>query len=848
MSSMVILKAAWSRVRAPITALSALALALALGAGSALAVDGDLDPTFGGDGKVTTAFFQAAQSGAVVYAIAVQTDGKIVAAGSASDGANNNAQFALARYNADGGLDTTFSGDGKLTTEIFGGQDYAYAVAVQADGKIVAAGSANINAASSFTVFALVRYNANGSLDTTFGSGGIVSTDFFGFTNAATSLALQADGKIVVAGIAHDGVADRFALARYNVNGSLDTAFGTGGKVSTSFFGFGDGARAVALQADGKIVAVGDAYPGGANTQFALARYNADGSLDASFGTGGKVTTDFFGANDFGISVALLAGGKIMAAGNASVPGTGIDHVALARYNADGSLDATFGAGGKTTAEFSSAFVRRWSAVAQADGKIVATSWGVDSASGFDHFLLVRFDTNGNLDSTFSGDGRLTTTFLGSQNQAYAIAVQANGKIVAAGSAFDPSTSAGQFALARYQADGNATPGVTLSSVSLSPTSVTGGNASNGTVTLSAAPSADTSVTLTSNNGAVTLPSRVTVAAGTIAASFTVTTSTVTTSTTATISATSAGVTQTAVLTVNPAAPAPPPAAPSLISPAVGATVAQPITFDWSDVAGAMTYEIQIDDSSIIAAPFRANQIVNVSQVTITGLPAQRLWWRVRGINAAGVAGAFSSTRRFSAQAAPAPASLSAVSVNPTSVVGGNSSTGTVTLTAAAPTGGAVVTLSDNSAAATLPTSVTIAAGATNATFTVTTNAVTTATTATITGSFGGVTQTATLTVNSAATGTLPAPSLLSPAADARFAPGTSIAFDWSDVTGAASYTIEIDDTSPIAAPLTRAATVTASAYTTNTLPTARMWWRVRANDASGNPGAWSPERRFEIK
>ncbi len=290
----------------------------------------------------------------------------------------------------------------------------------------------------------------------------------------------------------------------------------------------------------------------------------------------------------------------------------------------------------------------------------------------------------------------------------------------------------------------------TLSTVALSPTSVVGGNSSTGTVTMSAAaPSGGAAVSLSDNSSAASVPASITVAAGATSATFTVTTTSVTASTTATISAVYAGVTRTAALTVNPSTA---PAAPTLLSPASDATPAQPVTFDWSDVATATSYEIQIDDSSTIAAPFRANQIVNVSQVTIGGLPAQRLWWRVRAINSAGVAGPFSATRRFTPQAATSTASLSALAVNPTSVVGGNSSTGTVTLSAAAPSGGIVVTLSDNSAATTVPASVTVAAGAANATFTVTTSAVTANTSATLTAAFNGVSRTATLTVTPPAT------------------------------------------------------------------------------------------------
>ena len=195
--------------------------------------------------------------------------------------------------------------------------------------------------------------------------------------------------------------------------------------------------------------------------------------------------------------------------------------------------------------------------------------------------------------------------------------------------------------------------------------------------------------------------------------------------------------------------PPPTPAAPTLVSPATGATVAQPVTLDWNNVANATSYEVQVDNSSTIASPFVANPTVSVSQVTLGGLPAQQLWWRVRARNSAGVFGPFSATRRFTPQAAPAPASLTALSVNPSSVTGGSGSTGTATLTSGAPAGGAVVSLSSsNTAAAAVPASVTVAGGATTATFAVSTSAVGASTPVTITAVYAGVTRTTTLTVN----------------------------------------------------------------------------------------------------
>jgi hypothetical protein len=272
------------------------------------------------------------------------------------------------------------------------------------------------------------------------------------------------------------------------------------------------------------------------------------------------------------------------------------------------------------------------------------------------------------------------------------------------------------------------------------------------------------------------------------------------------------------------------------------------VTFDWSDVANAVSYEIQIDNSSTIAAPFVASQTVTASTASIGGLPAQRLWWRVRARNSAGVFGPFSTTRRFTPKAASTTPALSAVGLNPTSVTGGSPSTGTITLTGPAPSGGVVVSLSSSNAnVAGVPASVTVAAGTSSASFTVTTVAVSGSTGVTVTATSGGVARTTTLTVNPAST-TLGAPTLVSPTVDQVFSAGQAITFDWSDVSGAASYTIQVDDDSSFPAPLVLGQTVATSQLTTSTLPRTRMWWRVRATSTSGTAGSWSTVRRFEVK
>jgi hypothetical protein len=197
---------------------------------------------------------------------------------------------------------------------------------------------------------------------------------------------------------------------------------------------------------------------------------------------------------------------------------------------------------------------------------------------------------------------------------------------------------------------------------------------------------------------------------------------------------------------VNPSTTLP---APSLVSPANGAAgVAQPVRLDWNNVANAVSYEVQVDNTSTISAPFLANPMVNVSDVTVDGLPAQPVWWRVRARNAAGVFGPFSPTRRFTPSAASGPATLSAVSVSPSTVVGGNRVTGTATLSAPAPSGGVVVSLgSSNTAVATVPATATVAAGTTSAAFGITTSSVAASTSMTVSATYGALTRTAGLTV-----------------------------------------------------------------------------------------------------
>lgn len=413
--------------------------------------DGSLDNSFDGDGKVTTDFGLVDSATAVV----LQGDGRIVVAGRAGTTALGTF-FAVARYETNGTLDTAgFGSGGKVTTDFSGGRFSlgALAVALQADGRIIAAGDANISGQRDFGV---IRYNTNGSLDAAFGTGGKVMTDFALNEETVTRVIVQPDGKIIAAGRFNFPVRiistqdPNFELARYNTDGTLDQTFGTGGLVSTDFLSHGDDfATAAALQPDGRIVVVGQIGPQlsqffGSDTAFGIARYNADGSQDTSFDGDGLVTTDFGTTHDSASAVAVQSDGKIVVAGS-----TGSDF-ALARYNSNGTLDtAGFGSGGKVTSDFSGGFDSASSIVIQPDGRIVV------AGSASSNFALARYNSNGTLDTAgFGTGGKVTTDFFGASDGAADLVIQADGKLVVAGTASNPNTGSNDFALARYNSNG----------------------------------------------------------------------------------------------------------------------------------------------------------------------------------------------------------------------------------------------------------------------------------------------------------------------------------------------------------------------------------------------------------
>jgi len=429
---------------------------LLLAAGPARAKSGDLDTGFGEGGRVHLQVEGAESRG---HAIAIQDDGKILLGGEA------NGDWALARFRPDGSLDPGFGIDGARTLNIQGWGDVCQALALQADGKILAAGYGKHTAGMDviYTAY-LVRFGPGGGLDLTFHGDGKTSLPF---ANALFfGMDLQADGKIVAAG--HSGgvfpSSNDLLVARFDASGQLDTTFDLDGYLNTDFDGSGDYARAVAVQIDGKIVVAGLATASATGkTDFALARYNDDGTLNLNFGTGGKVTTPFeAGNNEYASGIALQPDGKIVAAGESCGFLASLGQYcgfAVARYNPDGTLDEGFATAGKALTLFFDLVgvaneARATSVAIQDDGSIVVGGY-IRYGGVTRHFALARYTAAGTLDQGFGSGGRVITAF-GGDDWGQAVAIQEDGKILVGGDATytpEPMVFVTEMALARFCGD-----------------------------------------------------------------------------------------------------------------------------------------------------------------------------------------------------------------------------------------------------------------------------------------------------------------------------------------------------------------------------------------------------------
>jgi len=445
------------------------------------AVPGILDTTFNSAGiqaGTESTTINSSTSNNDGQAVAIQADGNIVVVGVVN---GSPVDFGVARFLANGGLDPAFNTSGAqpgtVQFSIVGSPDsQAQAVAIQADGKIVVAGFALIDSLSALATaqptFAVARLNPDGTLDSEFNSGGTQTVSFGGGLSQAQAVAIQSDGKIVLAGIASVGGNDVFAVARLNTDGTIDLPFGGSdtGINSTTVGGMStNGGAAVAIQADGKIVIAGFAGNGDLINQFGVARFNADGTLDTTafnvLGTqpGTNAININGGASGKAYAVAIQADGKIVLAGESPV---GFNETfAAARFNSDGTLDETFNAGSltqpgtvTTTVQDSTSAIGTSVAI-QENGKIIIA--GQADVGGANHFAVARFLTNGTLDTTFNPDDLIqpgtNATLIDNTNEAAvgsSVALQSDGKIVIAGTVlFSGGSPADKFAVARFNGD-----------------------------------------------------------------------------------------------------------------------------------------------------------------------------------------------------------------------------------------------------------------------------------------------------------------------------------------------------------------------------------------------------------
>ena len=394
-------------------------------------------PTFAaGTGKLIQPVGSSSDLG---YSVAVQPDGKILIAGESWSGSSYD--FGLIRLNRDGTLDNTFSTDGKLLVPVGTGTDQARSVIVQPDGKILVAG---YSASGSASNFGLIRLNADGGLDTGFGTNGKLAVPMTSSDDRGFSVTLQPDGKIVVADSSSDSGSNDFAAVRYSADGTLDVAFDGDGKLLTDFgSGTNDLGYSIAMQPDGKIVVAGHSDSGG-STKFAVARYNADGSLDSSFGGDGTVV----GASGIGQSVIVQADGKILVAGRSS-NGSNWDF-GLLRLNENGTPDSSFDGDGTVLMPVGSNTDEAFSVISQPDGKIVVA--GFSLIDGNNEFSLIRLNANGSLDTSFDADGKVVMPVGSDTDIGFSVTLQPDGKILVAGYSWNGGGF--DFSVVRLNADG----------------------------------------------------------------------------------------------------------------------------------------------------------------------------------------------------------------------------------------------------------------------------------------------------------------------------------------------------------------------------------------------------------
>jgi uncharacterized delta-60 repeat protein len=393
-----------------IGALAATAAAVSI-AGVALAAPGDLDPKFGRDGRLELSFAGGAES---ANDIAVLADGTMVVAGTTTDiGEDYFPEIAVTRLQPNGRFDESFGGDGRVSFAFPESSEFQTGLGVQADGRIVLSGDAG---------FELARLNTNGSPDTSFSGDGFEVTDLPGVTNeSAGDLALLADGRILVGGSSKVGGARKWTLARYTAAGALDTSFSGDGVETTDFPGEGE-ITELAVQADGRIVAGGSS-----GDRAALARYMPNGGLDSSFSGDGQLSSD---AGSSVSGLALDGSGRIVTANEAKRA------FSITRFTSGGEPDPEFSGDGLQEVRFRGERSFSNALIALPDGGAVAVGGTRHTAkSNEDDYAVAQLEANGDLDRSFSGDGRVTTDFFCDQvDEARSIARAPDGRLIVGGS------------------------------------------------------------------------------------------------------------------------------------------------------------------------------------------------------------------------------------------------------------------------------------------------------------------------------------------------------------------------------------------------------------------------------
>jgi len=412
---------------------------------SAGAAPGDLDTGFSSDGKVTT------DVGTVDAgrAVAVQSDGKIVVAGYAQ--MSGTYAFLVVRYSSDGSLDTSFSGDGVQTIDIGSGHDLAYAVALQSDGKVVVGGVTGFGGANSD--MAIARLTSAGELDTTFSTDGVETVGFGSGDDVVAGLTVGSSGEIVVAGYGSNGSNFDVAVARLTSAGVLDTSFSGDGKVLVPVGSGADYGNAVAVAADGDILVAGSSH-NGSDDDVAVVRLTSAGALDTSFSGDGKATVAIGSGDDLARAVVVAADGGVVVAGTADVAGgSTTEDVAVVRLTSAGALDTSFSGDGKATVAVGSGDDEGRGLAVLDDGRIVVV--GESHNGSDDDVAVVRLTSAGALDTSFSGDGKVTVAVGAAADAGHAVAVSSSGQLVVVGS----SAGAGDDDVAVVVLVGTSVPG-----------------------------------------------------------------------------------------------------------------------------------------------------------------------------------------------------------------------------------------------------------------------------------------------------------------------------------------------------------------------------------------------------